>query len=40
MAASQHINYMSTQALLFQHTGLNFYQQTKMFTAYSKRVTD
>ena len=36
----EHIDYMSTQALLFQHTGLNFYQQTKLFTSYSKRVTD
>ena len=39
-AQKEHIDYMSTQALLFQHVGLSFYQQTKMFNAYRKRITD
>jgi hypothetical protein len=36
----EHIDYMSTQALLFQHVGLSFYQQTKLFNAYRKRICD
>jgi hypothetical protein len=31
---------MSTQALLFRHTGLNFFQQTRLFFAFRKRVSD
>ena len=31
---------MSTQALLFQHVGLSFYQQTALLNAYRKRICD
>ena len=36
----QHIDYMSTQALLFQHVGLNMYQQTKLFYTFRTRICD
>ena len=36
----QHIDYMSTQALLFQHVGLSMYQQTKLFYTFRTRICD
>ena len=36
----EHIDYMSTQALLFEHVGLTFVQQTRLFTAFRTRLSD
>ena len=36
----QHIDYMSTQALLVQHVGLSLYQQTKLFYTFRTRICD
>ena len=36
----EHIDYMSTQALLFEHVGLSFFQQTRLFTAFRTRLSD
>ena len=36
----EHIDYMSTQALLFEHVGLSFVQQTRLFTAFRTRLSD
>lgn len=40
MLCSQHVDYMSTQALLFQHVGLSMYQQTKLFYTFRTRICD
>jgi hypothetical protein len=38
-AAPQHIDYMSTQALLFQHVGLSFVQQTRLLAIFRTRLS-
>ena len=35
----QQVDYMCTQALLFQHVGLSSYQQLKILYAYRTRVS-
>ena len=37
---AQHVDYISTQALLFQHVGLNLYQQTKLIYTFRTRICD
>ena len=36
----EHIDYLSLQALLFQDGTLNVFQQTRMFFAHTKRLSD
>ena len=34
----EHMDYLRIQALLFKRTGLNSYQQTRLFFKYTKRL--
>ncbi len=36
----EHVDYMSVQALLFQHKKLSLYAQTRLFFSFSKRMSD
>ncbi len=35
-----HVDYLSIQALLFQHKQLSLYREAKHFFAFSKRLSD
>ena len=35
-----HVDYLSTQALLFEEKGLSLFQQTKLLFEYRKRIAD
>jgi hypothetical protein len=36
----EHIDYLSIQALLFQHKKLSLFRQTKLFFSFRKRLSD
>jgi hypothetical protein len=39
-AKQDHVDYMSLQALLFQHKRLSLYRQTRLFFSFQKRMSD